>query len=221
MAPPPTAHQPKPQCNQVLPGDSSRCTLPSGHGTQHPGTGPCYYHERVEMTSGDETVMTTQRAVRGLERTRKTFRYQMSTDSRLGCIMNEMGAELVMHEDQVGVATVDLDWELKCVRALNILHFERYGEREEAFLSWARAYEAGDTKLQPPRPPAPDTGHRMILAVAALAKTMHDMEQSVPAGKFFAILKEMADVVNDLVADRSVRSEIQRRWLAITAEFVV
>lgn len=214
----------KATCGVYSEHKKARCQMPAGLGTDTLGTGPCYHHSQAEVIAGDDVLQTTRGHAAKLEpkSVKKMFRYEMEGDSRLAVILRGMGA--VMEVDtsiRAGVATLDLGYEMKAMRAMLILFMERYQEREDALLLWADAYNKREVCTPPPRILDITQGHKAVVGIAQVAKTMHEIQGSVPRAEFMQMMVDMADVVNSEVSDKRVRSRIKRQWLEVCAKHVM
>lgn len=210
------------KCNVLTP-QGKRCQIPAGLGVEGSlGIGPCHHHRAAEIVVGDDVHETTLSHARKLQPNKEVFRYEMEGDSRLATIMRGMGAEMVVDRARSGVAHLDLDFEMKAMRAMLIMFMERYQEREDALLAWHEAYENKDLSSAPPRNLLSiEMGHKAVVGIAQVAKTMHDIQQSVPRAEFVGILTDMADAVNDIVKDKGERRRIKKQWLQVCAKYVV
>ncbi len=210
------------KCNAVSARGNSRCQVPAGFGVPDSlGVGPCRHHREVEVLAGDDVMATTHGAAVKMQPDKKVFRYEMEGDSRLAKILRGMGASMVVDRAPSGVAHLDLDFELKSMRAMLIIFMERYQEREDALLSWATAYEAGDLQRPPPKILTVEMGHKAVVGIAQVAKIMHDIQGSIPKAEFMQMMVDMADVVSAHVPEAKVRRKIQKQWLQVCAKYVV
>lgn len=197
------------------------CNNIAGMGTDHIGTGPCMHHTPAAIVGGVETGEITLDRVKNLlplDAHRRMYRYTMAKSTRLGELMGEMGAELVIERDSNGrMVEIDFGFELTTARALLVNFIERHSDIEEALLKWATAYQVGDTGTMPPKLLPIEDASRIIATIAKLAETMQKLEQSVPRSKFIEILGDMGDVVDAHVDDVRVKQNIQQQWMQICA----
>lgn len=210
------------KCN-ILKADGSRCQMPAGFGVEGSlGNGPCFHHVEAEVLAGDAVLTTTKGHASTLEprKQKEVFRYEMEGDSRLATILRGMGAEMVVDRGRKGVSTLDLDFELKAMRAMLVVFMERYEEREEALLTWAQAYAQGDAGPPPRNVLSIEMGHKAVVGIANVAKTMHDIQGSVPKSEFMQLLVDMADVVVANVKDKKAVKAIKRQWLQLCGKYM-
>ena len=217
--------QGKPKCGYKKKGRLP-CGNPAGLGTEHLGEGLCKYHTPATLQgAGVQTEVTTLDVVDDMLppiKQRRQWRYQLQNETRLAQIMRDMGAELVVERDEQGALTnVDFSFELLAARAMLVNFIERHSSLEDALIVWAKAYEEGDTGLQPPKILDIDSAHKIITAIAKLADTMQKLDAAVPRDQFITTVAEMGEVVNDLVIDENVKHQIQTRWMQICAKHVI
>jgi len=199
-----------------------RCTLPAGFGVPDKlGNGYCFHHRTVEVHAGSVVVQASQLAAGPLKKTGGDFCYRMTTETRLGEIMDAMGAEMTMPDVSTGTIEVDLTFELKAARAMLALFMERHAAREDALLAWHEAHQRGDLASPPPRVLNIVDGHKAVAGVATLAKVMHELQQAVPRVKFLAILASMGESVNRHVADPVAKAAVRQDFINACAEYVV
>jgi len=223
-----------PKCNALSGRGKAekRCQLPAGFGVEGSfGHGPCIHHSKIaEVTAGDDVVETSMQHARRMQPSKEHFRYEMEGDSRLAVIMRDMGAEMLVDRSKTGVAHLDLDFEMKAMRAMLIIFMERYQEREDALLAWAQAYERQEVGSAPPKNLlSVEQGHKAVIGIAQVAKVMHDIQQSVPKAEFMSLLTDMADavigVIDTLGLDvkdaKKAKRRVQKQWMQLCGKYVV
>lgn len=199
-----------------------RCNLSAGFGVQGQlGIGFCFHHRGAEIQVGGAIAHTSVSKAGSMKAADGSFAYRMSTDTRLGAIMDAMGAEMTMPQGSTGVVHVDLSYELAAARAMLALFMERHGAREDALIAWHEAYERGEMSSPPPRVLSVVDGHKAVVGIATLAKTMHELQQAVPRDRFMRILASMGDSVNKHVADPAAKAAIRQDFINACAEYVI
>lgn len=185
------------------------------------GVGYCLHHRAVEVEAGNAVAVTSHAGALPLTQSSTEAVYRVQGTTRLAEILQEMGFELRTPKAVNGQVRLDLTGELAAARGLLALFLERHAEREDALLLWAQAYEAGDLGSPPPRIFNITEGHKAVLAIAQLAKTMHDMQQAIPRGAFMRILTRMGEAVEEHVADPIAKRRIRDDFIAASAEYIV
>ena len=191
-------------------------------GTDTPGVGYCAMHRQAEVVTGQAVVAVSEQGAKRLAHSSERAGYRMTRSTRLGEIADDMGFDLrAPRRNAAGHVELDLSGELAAARAMLAFFMETFAEREDALLLWADAYEAGDLRMKPPRPLTVTEGHKAALAIAQLAKTMHEMQQSVPRATFMRVMTRMGESVEAHVVDPATRRKIRDDFIAATAELVV
>lgn len=197
--------------------------MPAGFGVQGKlGEGPCFHHCEQSVVVGGKKMVAVAKEISDLAPSGKKnmFRYRMRSDTRLGEILDEMGAEQCMPKGAKGVEAFNLDYELAMARAMLILFTETHAKREHALLLWAKAYEKGELVSPPPRVLSVLDGHKAVMGVVDIVKKMDEMLRPIPVEHVMQMLREMGDSVNSHVHDPAVKRQIQSEWLHICNQFV-
>lgn len=191
-------------------------------GTDTPGVGYCLQHRGVELESGQAVAVVSEQAARPLAQAGSEVGYQLPRRTRLGAIAGDMGFRLEPPTtNAAGQVKIDLTGELIAARAMLAHFMETYADREDALALWAEAYAAGDLSMKPPRIMPVTEGHRAVLAIAQLARTMHDMQQSIPRAVFMRVMARIGDAVEAHVDDPAVKRKLRDDFLAASAEIVI
>jgi phage FluMu protein gp41 len=164
-------------------GAGKTCRNPAGYKTDHPGQGRCKFHGGMSP--------------------RKHGRYSKVLHKSVVEAMNELEA--------LETNVMDLEPELKLLRALIVDYINRYEDITDALLAWFADKESG---TKPRRILDIADASRMIEQVSKIVERIHKIksEGAITLETFRRVTEQMGIIVAKHVNNRQILSAIEIEW---------
>ena len=161
-------------CNGWRSEAQAYCANPPGAGTDHKGTGRCFFHDTSAATAAH-------------------MRLRHIRDTTIGALALEL--------EETDTNPTDIASELHLARATLLNWIARYDDWQEKVALWAHAYARGEVGNQPPARMDISRLDTLLKRVAELALQLEEsrLKDAISQGEMAEVLREIAMTVETTV----------------------